>query len=149
MLAAPATAAVTILVFYAAGTIIPSTSVNIVASFHTNLTVSKNGRPITIPSHIGMNMMETGADPSLYGDHSLDKFGVEDMSPLHTHDSSGIIHVESNRVRNYTLGDFLDIWQGFNIDGNRVSATVDGKPVTNYRDVLLKDGEIIILDIRS
>jgi hypothetical protein len=31
------------------------------------------------------------------------------MAPLHTHDSSGIIHVESVVDRNYTLDEFLDM----------------------------------------
>ncbi len=96
ILAAPFVAAVTILAFYAAGSLTPSTSVNVKVSFHTNLTVSENGRPIIVPTHIGMTMMGTGADTLLYGEHSLDKFGTEGMSPLHTHDSSGNIHVESN-----------------------------------------------------
>jgi len=31
------------------------------------------------------------------------------MAPLHTHDRSGIIHVESVVDRNYTLDEFLDM----------------------------------------
>ena len=29
---------------------------------------------------------------------------------LHTHDATGIIHVESPTVRPYTLGEFFDVW---------------------------------------
>lgn len=40
--------------------------------------------------------------------------GVNEMarfiSPLHTHDDSGIIHVESPVVATFTLGQFFDIW---------------------------------------
>ena len=32
------------------------------------------------------------------------------LAPLHTHDSSGIIHVESAVSRAYTLGDFFGVW---------------------------------------
>ena len=32
------------------------------------------------------------------------------FSPLHTHDTSGIIHVESPTVRSFTLGEFFDVW---------------------------------------
>jgi hypothetical protein len=70
------------------------------------------------------------------------------MAPLHTHDTSGTIHVESNTNRPYTLGQFLDIWAGLNLNGKTVSATVDGKSVSDYRNILLKDGEQISLDIR-
>ncbi|HEY5006310.1 MAG TPA: hypothetical protein VII61_24325 [Ktedonobacteraceae bacterium] len=30
---------------------------------------------------------------------------------LHTHDTSGIIHIESPTQKTYTLGNFLDLWQ--------------------------------------
>jgi hypothetical protein len=29
---------------------------------------------------------------------------------LHTHDTTGVIHVESPTQKQYTLGDFFDIW---------------------------------------
>jgi len=32
------------------------------------------------------------------------------FSPLHTHDTSGIIHVESPTVRSFTLGECFDVW---------------------------------------
>jgi hypothetical protein len=32
------------------------------------------------------------------------------ISEIHTHDSSGIIHVESPTVRTFTLGEFFDVW---------------------------------------
>jgi hypothetical protein len=31
-------------------------------------------------------------------------------APLHTHDPSGVIHVESPTVRTYTLGQFFAVW---------------------------------------
>jgi hypothetical protein len=89
-----------------------------------------------------------GIDVSLWKDHSIDKYGMQGMAPLHTHDTSGTIHVESNAIRAYTLGQFLDIWGGLSLNGKTVKATVDGKPVPDYRNILLKDGEQISLDIR-
>ena len=70
------------------------------------------------------------------------------MSPLHTLDNTGLIHVESNTMRNFTLGEFLDIWQGLNINGKSVIATLDGKPVSEFRNILLKDGEQVMLDVK-
>ena len=32
------------------------------------------------------------------------------ISPIHVHDTSGIIHVESPTVQTFTLGQFFDIW---------------------------------------
>ncbi len=116
---------------------------------HINLNVTTDGKPIIVPAHIGITQTGLFADPSLFADHSLDKYGMEGMSPLHTHDNSGLIHVESNTVRNYTLGEFLDIWKDLNTDGKNVIASVDGKPVSDFRNILLNDRAKIVLDITS
>jgi hypothetical protein len=82
----------------------------IIMHFHPHLNLMIDGKPVTVPSQIGIV-------PSLWKDHSLDQYGMQAMSngmsgmaPLHTHDASGTIHVESNVNRNYTLGEFLNIW---------------------------------------
>ena len=112
----------------------------LVIHIHPHLDVSVDGSPITVPSQIGI-------DPSLWKDHSLDKLGTPGFAPLHTHDASGTIHVESTVNRNYTLGEFLNIWGGLDTSGKTVSATVDGKPVSNFKDIILRDGEQIRLDV--
>ena len=66
---------------------------------HPQLSVKVNGQPIIVPENVGI-------DKSLWKDHSLDKYGMQGMSPLHTHDSSGTIHVESSIERDYTLGEY-------------------------------------------
>jgi hypothetical protein len=113
-----------------------------VLHIHPRLNVTVDGSPIIIPQNIGIG-------ESLWKDHSIDKYGgMQGMAPLHTHDSSGIIHVESNTNRSYTLGQFLDIWGGLNLNGKTVKATIDGKPVSDYRNILLKDKEQINLVIK-
>jgi hypothetical protein len=116
---------------------------------HVSLNVTIGGKPIIVPSNIGI--MQTGifADPSLFADHSLDKYGMEGMSPLHTHDSSGLIHVESSMIRNFTLGEFLDIWKGLDTDGKNVIASVDGRSVLDFHNITLIDRAKIVLDITS
>lgn len=59
---------------------------------HQHIDLSINGQPVTIPAGIGINHIE----------------GF--ISPLHTHDTGGVIHVESNVVRDFTLGQFFDVW---------------------------------------
>lgn len=122
---------------------------NMLIHNHVGLNVTIDGMPIIVPSYIGITQPGIFADRSLYADHSLDKFGMEGMSALHTHDSSGLIHVESNTVRNYTLGEFLGIWKGLNTDGRNVMASVDGKPVSDFRNIPLNDKTKIVLDIAS
>ena len=115
-------------------------SKTMVLHIHPHLTITFDGQPLTVPSQIGI-------DQSLWKDHSLDQYGMLGMAPLHTHDASGIIHVESNAHRTYTLGEFLNIWGGLDTSSNTVKATVDGKPVINFKDIILRDGENINLQI--
>ncbi len=110
---------------------------------HVTLNVTYNGQAIRVPSQIGISQI----DPLLYDDHSLDKYGMQGMSSLHTHDASGTIHVESNTVRDYTLGELLDIWRGLDINSKTVQATVNGNPVSDYRNIILNDGDSISLNI--
>jgi hypothetical protein len=89
----------------------------IIMHIHPQLTLLINNTSSSVPAQIGI-------DPSLWKDHSLDEFGMQSMpemkmsamAPLHTHDNSGIVHVESTINRNYTLGEFLNIW-GLNLEG--------------------------------
>ncbi|MGI0042425.1 MAG: hypothetical protein ACRD47_01830, partial [Nitrososphaeraceae archaeon] len=108
-----------------------------------------NGTSFSVPEQIGI-------DPSMWKDHSLDRFGMQsmpmmnmsDMAPLHTHDNSGVVHVESTANRNYTLGEFLDIW-GLNLNDKTVKMTTNGKPtLTDYKQHILRDGEQIRLEIQ-
>jgi hypothetical protein len=59
---------------------------------HQHLDLLVDGKPVTVPSGIGIN--------------EFARF----ISPLHTHDTSGVIHIESDKVRDFTLGQFFDVW---------------------------------------
>ena len=59
---------------------------------HQHIDIIINGNPVAIPAGIGID----------------EAAGF--ISPVHTHDTSGVIHVESNTVRDFTLGQFFDIW---------------------------------------
>lgn len=73
---------------------------------------------------------------------------------LHTHDATGIIHVESPDDRTYTLGQFFDIWgqplTTTNVAGLKgpVRAFVDGKPYSgNPRAIVLGAHTQITLEV--
>jgi len=70
------------------------------------------------------------------------------MAPLHTHDTSGTIHVESYKNQYYILQDFLNIW-GLDLNGYKVSMTDNGQPVQNYKEYILKDGDQIVLSLQT
>jgi hypothetical protein len=57
---------------------------------HAHLAVIYNGHWLQLPENIGIR-------PTCYYE-------------MHTHDLTGVIHIESPTVRNYTLGEFFDIW---------------------------------------
>jgi len=109
-----------------------------------------NGSPFTVPAQIGI-------DPSLWKDHSLDQYaGGGGVAALHTHDTSGTIHVEVNTShRDFTLHEFLAIWgqpsDGSAIDGHPVtSLTVDGvQQASPTGNVVLKDGQKIAMTLSA
>ncbi|MPZ06838.1 MAG: hypothetical protein GEU26_10580 [Nitrososphaeraceae archaeon] len=120
----------------------------IIMHIHPQLSILVNGTSFSVPTQIGI-------DPSLWKDRSLDKFGMQSMpemnmssmAPLHTHDDSGIVHVESTVNRNYTLGEFLNIW-GLNLDGKTVKMTMNDKQMADFRNHILRDSEQITLEIQ-
>jgi hypothetical protein len=57
---------------------------------HQHLDVFVNGQRVNVPAGIGI--------------------GEGFISPLHTHDASGVIHVESTTVRSYSLAEFFAVW---------------------------------------
>jgi hypothetical protein len=129
MIIIPIIATVAIIMSFMAFMFGPALNSNqIVLHNHVALNVTYNHQALTIPEHIGMVQIGKAEDPLLYGDHSLDKYGMEGMSSLHKHDASGSIHVESNTKRDFKLGEFLDIWKGLDINGKTAQDTMNGNP---------------------
>ena len=109
---------------------------------HPRLTTVVNGEPQTVPASIGITL------------------GC--MHPIHTHDASGSIHVESPEQRDFTLGDFFAVWgQAFNkneistsggdykTDANHeIVMTVDGKTSDQYENLVLKDLQQIAIEYK-
>ncbi len=58
--------------------------------FHAHLGVIVNGSPVVVPMNIGI--------------------GLSGLSPLHTHDPTGIVHIESGGAAQFTLGQFFTEW---------------------------------------
>jgi hypothetical protein len=107
---------------------------------HVSLSVLVNGQPMVVPEGIGMN-------PQLWHDHSLDQYGPSGISPMHTHDTSGTIHIESTVEREYTVGELLKVMV---MDpGTVTSVTVDGNEVTDFLNHHMKRGEKIQLEVTT
>ena len=113
--------------------------------WHPVLSITSNSSgAVTVPAQIGI-------DQSLWKNHSLDQYGEGGLSPLHTHDTSGTIHVEANTSHHaFSLHEFLAIWgqpsDGSAINGKAVvSLTVDGQAQSPTQDVIFKDGQKIAM----
>jgi hypothetical protein len=88
---------------------------------HAHLRMYVNGEERLVAAGVGI-----GPPLQIYNGIVI---GGSCFSWLHTHDESGIIHIESPVTRTFTLGDFFDIW------GQALSATQLGSaqgPVTAF-----------------
>ncbi|HET8844068.1 MAG TPA: hypothetical protein VFN35_21560 [Ktedonobacteraceae bacterium] len=76
-----------------------------VLHIHAHITIWIDGKPSPIPQGVGIPLnAQTGQSSCFYW--------------LHTHDESGVIHIESPATQPFHLGQFLDEWnQGFNTLG--------------------------------
>ncbi|HEY5834251.1 hypothetical protein [Streptomyces sp.] len=63
-----------------------------VLHIHSHLDVYVDGKVVTVPAEIGVDLVK------------------QQISPLHTHDTSGIVHVESPVKADFTLGQFMTEW---------------------------------------
>jgi hypothetical protein len=117
---------------------------------HPQLSMLIRGASETLPAKIGI-------DRDLWRDHSVDRYGVNGLSPLLTRDTSGTIHVESNTVRDFTLHEFLAVW-GEPIDYSQVVGNpvqpgesaciyVNGQSMPLSSDIVLGEQQKIILEI--
>ena len=69
------------------------------------------------------------------------------MAEVHTHDATGVIHLESVLVsKQFTLSDFFAVWgKDLTRPGFELELTVDGEPSQEFGNLILKDHQKIIL----
>ncbi len=106
---------------------------------HPHLRIMINGAEQTIPANTGISL--------------------SCMHPLHTHDTSGTIHVESPEQRDFTLGDFFAVWgKTFSKDqildsvidaSHEIVMTVGGAPSDAYENLVFKDKQEIVIEYRE
>jgi len=106
---------------------------------HVMLTVIRNSDQIQVPKEIGISS-------DLWKDHSLDRYGPAALSPMHTHDTSGTIHIESTAVREFTFGEFLRVW-GIDIGKIVRLSNSEGNEMSDYENHVLRGGERLLLKI--
>jgi hypothetical protein len=89
---------------------------NLIRHDHVHLDVIVNRHKVVIPGDVGLaepvdkGPCPHGSGPN--GDCATGHFFTAKaaLSPIHTHSTSGIIHIESDRPGTFTLGEFFDEW---------------------------------------
>jgi hypothetical protein len=104
---------------------------------HAMLHIYVNGLLSPLPAEIGL-------DPAK---------GIE--SSMHTHDSTGIIHMEAPHPFNYTLGDFFAVWGvklgpaqvgGLTgLGGNHLHFFLNGRPLSNPAALVLHRKDSVVI----
>lgn len=127
---------------------------------HAYLALYNQGSSVVLPANIGI-LYHSPVDYTTYQPYCL--------YPLHTHDQSGVIHVESAGPERFTLGQFFDIWRytarwdlpvGLSqivpdtymvalarAKPSAIHAYVDGKPVLSYTRIELTAHKVITLEL--
>lgn len=99
-----------------------------VMHIHEHLDIIINNQTIVIPAEIGI--------------------GTSFISPMHTHDATGVIHIESPVVKDFRLGQFFQEW-GIDFSDNKIGnnivdqnhkliIAVNGKQITDAANYVFK-----------
>lgn len=104
---------------------------------HAMLHIYVNGLLSPLPADIGLDAAR----------------GVE--SSLHTHDRTGIIHIEAPHPYKFTLGDFFSVWGvklgpaqlgGLTgLGGDHLHFYLDGKPLSNPAAHVFRNGDSVVI----
>jgi hypothetical protein len=107
----------------------------LVEHYHAHLDIFVDGKKIKVPALVGINV------------------GAQYLTELHTHDATGVVHIESQQKQDYNLGQFFSEWAVF-LNRNQVGGYtglkwyVDGKPQTgNPQTLVFKPHQEIALVI--
>lgn len=102
---------------------------------HPHLEIIIEGKKTEVPAEIGITS--------------------DCMRPLHTHDATGTIHIESPEKRDFTLADFFAVWEKpFNREQildykadeqHLVRTTINNQEVQDFEKAVLHDNDQIII----
>jgi hypothetical protein len=106
----------------------------LVMHFHAHLDIFVNGKHITVPQYIGINP------------------GAGYLTELHTHDARGVIHIEAQKARDFTLGQFVAEWGVF-LNSRCIGAYCNGlewyvngkRQTSNPETLVLKPHQEIVI----
>jgi hypothetical protein len=104
---------------------------------HAQLNIYINGKQTTVPANVGI-------DPQ-------GRF----ISPIHTHDTSGVVHMESTKYYPFTLGEFINVWGVYFTNnqlgaykagnGNVLQLWINNKQIPDPVNYKMKPHDVMIL----
>src|SRR5579862_5236610 len=124
--------------------LVPEASEHLEYHVHSHLDVFVNGEKVIVPAGLGINVNDPGVH--VFNVDGAKAYGgivppchQACISPLHTHDISGVLHTESATHKDNTLGQLFVEW-GVRLDPQcvqrycrphtAIAIFVDGKPFT-------------------
>ena len=120
----------------------PAAQEHLATHLHSHLDVFIDGQKVVVPAGIGINT----ADPEVkHFENPVGYGGIKlcaqpCISPLHTHDETGIIHTESRETKPNTLGQFFTEW-GLKLTDTCVADLCDPTPIAVYVNGVPYDGD--------
>jgi hypothetical protein len=143
--------------------LVPETAERLEYHVHSHLDVYINGQKIIVPGGIGINIQDPGVHSgTVLGQPAYGGITVPCdqpcISPLHTHDASGILHTESATDVDNTLGQFFTEWGvaltdtcvgmycapttpiAIYVDGAKFTGDPRTIPLTNFKEIAIVVG---------
>jgi hypothetical protein len=137
----------------------PDTKEYLTYHVHAHLDVLVNGQPVEIPGGVGIEITDPAVESFGTGYGGIPEEGCEQacISPLHTHDPDGVIHIEAPSEDEFTLGQFF-VEMGIRLDESCVDESckpdvpvavfVDGQRQSgDPADIVLRDSQEIAIVI--
>jgi hypothetical protein len=130
---------------------------------HAHLDVFVNGEPVEVPAAIGIDITDPGVkrfeDAAGVSYGGIELCDQPCISPLHTHDTTGVLHTEAPENETNTLGEFFVEWDvrldercvgGFCEPEAPIAIFVDGERYEgDPAEIALEDGSEIAIVIGS
>jgi hypothetical protein len=125
----------------------PETHEFVLLHVHAHLDIFRNGKPVSVPAGIGINIDDPAVRRFKVPDGSIAYGGIRPpcqnpcISPLHTHADDGVLHTEAKEHEFNTLGEFFTEWD-VRLDANCIDDSCRPKtPVAVYVDGKKFDGD--------
>jgi hypothetical protein len=129
---------------------------------HAHLDIFVNAKRVRVPAGIGIEIHDPAVHHARLSDGSIGYGGISPpckfpcISPLHTHDDSGILHTESKRSHPNRLGQFFTEWNvrlsrrcvggycrkvSFYVNGKRYGGDPRAIQLTNLKEIAIVIGK--------